>query len=61
LNNFEIKYYTWLNDDNPPAIFATSDDYCFNKQDASQINNTVYIAYNSSSITVGHHDYAQFS
>lgn len=59
LNNFVIKYYTWANDDNPPAIFATSDDYCFNKQDSSYLSNTAFLTYTST--TVGHHDFAEIS
>jgi hypothetical protein len=45
LNNFVIKYYTWTDDNNPPAIFATSDDYCFMRQDLSQLSGTSYLTY----------------
>ena len=55
LNNFVIKYYTWSNDDNPPAIFATSDDYCFMKQDSTRLSGSAYLTYTS--ITTGHHDF----
>ncbi len=59
LNNFVIKYYTWSNDDNPPAIFANSDDYCFNKQDSSYILSTSFLTYTS--VVSTHHDYADIS
>lgn len=59
LNTFVIKYYTWANDDNPPAIFATSDDYAFIKQDITQIPSTTYLTYTS--ITNPHHDSASIS
>jgi hypothetical protein len=58
-NNFVIKYYTWANDDNPPAIFATSDDYCFMRQDSTVLSASNYIQYNASSVTDGHHDVAE--
>ena len=61
LNQFTIKYYTWANDDNPPAIFATSDDFCFMRQDSTRLSGSVFLSYNTSSITVGHHDYAEIS
>lgn len=59
LNNFVIKYYTWANDDNPPAIFATSDDYCFMRQDSTRLSGSSYLTYTST--TGSHHDYADFS
>ncbi len=59
LNKFVIKYYTWANDDNPPAIFATSDDYCFMRQDLTRLSSSAFLTYTST--TVGHHDYADIS
>ncbi len=59
LNNFVIKYYTWADDNNPPAIFATSDDYCFMKQDTSQLSGSAYLTYSASSVMQAHHDSVQ--
>ena len=59
MNQFVVKYYTWANDENPPAIFATSDDFCFMRQDSTQISSSVFLTYTST--TIGHHDYAEIS
>jgi len=60
-NTFVVKYYTWANDDNPPAIFASSDDYCFRKADATFLSGTAFLQYDSASTTAGPHDLVQFS
>jgi len=56
LNTFVIKYYTWADDSTPPLILATSDDYCFMKQDATYLSNTAYLTYSTSSVMSSHHD-----
>ncbi len=58
--DFVIKYYTWNDDNNPPAIIATSDDFVFMKQDATQLSPTNYLTYNAGSTTQPHHNLANF-
>lgn len=36
MNQLEVKFYTW-NTVSAPAVFSTSDDYVFMKQDATRI------------------------
>lgn len=58
-NTFVIKYYTWPDDSTQPLILATSDDYCFMKQDSTQLSASAYLTYTTSSLI--HHDYAALS
>lgn len=54
MKQFVIKYYTWADGVSTPAIFATSDDYVFMKQDDTIIPSSV-LTFTSTSYT--HHDY----
>ncbi len=54
MNQFVVKYYTWADGVSTPAIFATSDDYVFMKQDATNIISPA-LTFTSTSYT--HHDY----
>jgi hypothetical protein len=55
LNTFVIKYYTWPDDTTAPLLLATSDDYCFMRQDSTQLSAT-YLTYSTSSVMSSHHD-----
>jgi hypothetical protein len=54
MNQFVIKYYTWAGGISTPAIFATSDDYVFMKQDNTNILSSV-LTFTSTSYS--HNDY----
>jgi hypothetical protein len=54
-SNFIIRYYTWSDNSNQPAIIANVDDYAFAKQDSSQLSGSNYLQYNTTSVTSPHH------
>lgn len=56
-NQFTIRYYTWLDSQSQPAIGVGSDDWCFMKQDSSQISSSSISKITYTSSTFSQHTY----
>jgi len=55
-NMFVIRYYTWPNTQSNPGITAGSDNWCFMKQDSSNIGSTL-ITWNKYNSYYSQHSY----